>query len=116
MRSNIFFIRKLNKLNTATLLDLIQNALENVKAQNIVRFDTRTKSLLFEAMVIASGTSERQVAALARRAVEDVKKNGGDVLGVEDSSGWVLVDFGAVLLNVMSPDTRAYYNLEELWG
>lgn len=103
-------------MKTATLLNLIQNALENVKAQNIVCFDTTSKSPLFEAMVIASGTSERQVAALARRALEDVKKNGGEVFGVEGSSGWVLVDFGAVLLNVMSLDARAYYNLEELWA
>ena len=103
-------------LKTATLLDLIQNALENVKAQNIVLCETKGKSSLFDAMIIASGTSSRQVAALARRAQEYVKNAGGVVLGVEDSSGWVLVDFGNVILHVMSPDTRAYYNLEELWA
>ena len=103
-------------MNTQNLLDCIRNALENLKAQNIVLFDTREKSPLFEAMVIASGTSSRQVKALANKTSEAVKQSGGEVWGVEGSDGWFLVDFGAVILNVMIPQTRDYYRLEELWS
>ncbi len=103
-------------MNTKKLLDCIHTALENLKAQNIVQFDTRDKSPLFEAMVIASGTSSRQVEALANKASEAVKESGGKVWGVEGSDGWFLVDFGAVILNVMVQQTRDYYRLEELWS
>ncbi len=102
-------------MNTQTLLLHIQTALENVKAHNIVQFSTETKSPLFEKMVIASGNSSRQVQALAMRAAQEVKKNGGNILGIEGSEGWVLVDFGSVLLNIMTDEARNYYQLEELW-
>jgi ribosome-associated protein len=93
-------------------------ALEDVKGRDIVVLDTRRLSSLFDWMIIASADSSRQARAMAERVQERMKAQGAEVLGVEGEPGgdWILVDLGSVVVHVMHPATRAYYNLEELWG
>ncbi len=103
-------IRKLQRL--------VVDALEDVKAQDIKIFNTGELSDMFERVVVASGTSNRQTRALASSVVEKVKEAGGDVVSVEgrDAGEWVLVDCNEVVVHIMQPAYRAYYNLEEIWG
>jgi ribosome-associated protein len=93
-------------------------ALEDVKGRDIVVYNVSRLSFLFERVVIASGDSTRQVKALADSVQEKLKALGARVLGVEgeQSSEWVLVDLGDVVVHVMQPAVRSHYNLEELWG
>lgn len=93
-------------------------ALENVKGHDIVVFDVRKLTAMFDRMVIASGDSNRQVNALARNVQNELKAAGAKVYGVEGEANgeWVLVDLGPVLVHIMHPAIREYYNLEELWG
>ncbi len=96
----------------------IVSALEDIKGNDIVVIDTSKFSSLFERMVIASAQSTRQTKALADNVEDRLRELGEHPLGVEgtDSGEWVLVDFGDVVVHVMQPAVRAYYNLEELWG
>jgi ribosome-associated protein len=107
------------KTSTAkpSLLQVIINALEDLKAQNIVTLDVSKLTYVTDTLVIASGSSSRQVRALAQNAVEDAKKNGMPSIGIEglDGGEWVLADFGDVVLHVMQPETREFYDLENLW-
>lgn len=93
-------------------------ALEDIKGKDITVMDVSHLSPLFERMIIASGDSSRQVRALADNVREKLKEEGVDIIGTEGESGtdWVLVDAGSVVVHVMHPTVRAYYNLEELWG
>ena len=93
-------------------------ALEDIKANDIAVIDTSKLSPLFERMVIASAQSTRQTKALADHVVEQLKLHGEEVLGTEgEGSGeWILVDAGEVVIHIMQPAVRAYYNLEELWS
>jgi ribosome-associated protein len=97
---------------------VIVDALEDVKGHDIAIYNTERLSDMFERVVIASGTSNRQTRALAARVEEKVKEAGGYVVSVEgeDSGEWVLVDCGEVVVHIMQPTFRAYYNLEEIWG
>lgn len=103
-------IRKLQRL--------VVDALEDVKAQNIKVFNTTGLTELFDRVVVASGTSNRQTRALAWSVVEKVKAAGGDVIGVEgeEAGDWVLVDLGDAVVHIMQPTVRDYYALEEIWG
>src|SRR5437899_5543527 len=94
------------------------DALEDVKAQEIVMFDTVHLTGLFDRIAIASGTSNRQTKALAASVRDKVKENGGTILSVEgeDTGEWVLVDLGDMVVHIMQPAIRAYYRLEEIWG
>ena len=94
------------------------DALEDVKGHDIVVYDTARLPSMFERVVIASGDSNRQVRALASRVKEKIREAGGRVYGVEgESSGeWVLVDLGDVVVHIMHPTVRGFYNLEEVWG
>jgi ribosome-associated protein len=96
---------------------IIVDALEDKKANDITVVNTSKRSPLFERMIIASGTSNRQTKALADHVVDQLQLNGEKILSTEgEKSGeWVLVDLGDVLVHVMQPAVRAYYNLEELW-
>ena len=96
----------------------IVDGLEDVKAQNIVVFNTEHLSPLFERVIIASGTSNRQTKALASSVRETVKKRGLAVLRTEgeDNGEWIIVDCGAAVAHIMQPAIRDYYRLEELWG
>jgi ribosome-associated protein len=97
---------------------VVVDALEDVKAQDIKVFNTTELTSLFDRVVIASGTSNRQTRALAASVRDKVKERGGDVISVEgeDTGEWVLVDLGDVVVHIMQPNIRAYYNLEEIWG
>ncbi|WP_376695063.1 ribosome silencing factor [Wenzhouxiangella sp. EGI_FJ10305] len=100
------------------LRDLAVSVLEDAKAQDIQVIDLSERSSFADYMVIASGTSSRQVKAAADRLVQRVKSLGIQPLGVEgaDDADWVLVDLADVIVHVMQPQTRAFYNLEKLWA
>jgi ribosome-associated protein len=97
---------------------VIVDALEDVKGQDIKVFNTAQLSDLFDRVIVASGTSNRQTRALASSVVEKVKDAGGHIVSVEgvDTGEWVLVDCGDAVVHILQPPTRAYYNLEEIWG
>jgi ribosome-associated protein len=105
-------------MNLEELKALVIEALEDRKAIDIKVLDVRGKSNVTDIMVISSGTSNRQVRALADSVVEKAKEHGLRPLGVEGdrNSEWVLVDLGDVVVHVMHPQTREFYNLEKLWG
>lgn len=96
----------------------IVDGLEDVKAQDIVVFDTEHLSSLFERVVVASGTSNRQTKALAASVVDAVRDAGFTKPRVEgeENGEWIIVDCGPAVVHVMQPNIRMYYNLEELWG
>jgi ribosome-associated protein len=100
-----------------TLRNAVVNALEDKKAKDIVALDVRKLTSLFDYVVIASGDSTRQTKALARNVQDKLKELGAHVYGVEgeQSGEWVLVDLGDIVVHVMQPTVRQYYNLEELW-
>ena len=93
-------------------------ALEDIKARDITVFDVRQQTSLYDTLIIASADSARQVKALANHVREKLKDAGANILGVEGEDGgeWVLVDAGDLVVHVMQPAVRAYYNLEELWA
>ena len=93
-------------------------ALEDIKAEDIVVMDVRNMSSLFDYVIVASAESTRQTRAFASNVQDKLRSIGSRVLGVEgESSGeWVLVDLGEVVVHVMQPTVRTYYNLEQLWG
>src|SRR5690554_5423535 len=99
------------------LLDIVLDALDELKAKNVTQLDVRELTSIADNMVIASGTSTRHVKALADNVVEKAKENGFRPVGMEgaDSAEWSLVDIGDVIVHVMHQATRKYYDLERLW-
>ena len=97
---------------------LVVSALEDIKGHDIEVINTEKLSPLFERIVIACGDSNRQVRSLARNVQDKVREAGGTVLSTEgeDNGEWVLVDLGDIIVHVMQPAIRSYYNLEELWS
>jgi ribosome-associated protein len=97
---------------------LVIDALEDIKAQDIHLYDTTHLTSMFDRIVIASGTSNRQTKALAASVRDKVKAAGGHIISIEgEGTGeWVLVDLGDMVVHIMQPAIRAYYRLEELWG
>ncbi|KPN71946.1 ribosome silencing factor [Neisseria sp. 83E34] len=104
--------------NLQRMTDIAVNALEDVKAKDIIVLDTSEKTSLFSRMIIASGDSTRQVRALANNVSVDLKEAGFEILGSEgqDSGEWALVDAGDLLVHVMLPAVRDFYDIEALWG
>lgn len=102
-------IRKLQKI--------VVSALEDIKGRDIEVINTTKLTAMFDRIVIASGDSNRQVKSLARNVQEKVREAGGEIVSVEgeDNGEWVLVDLGDIVVHVMQPAVRNYYNLEELW-
>lgn len=96
----------------------VVEALEDIKGKDIVIYNTARMPSMFERVVIATGDSNRQVKALADNVQERVKALGSRVYGVEGEKGgeWVLVDLGDVVVHIMHPTVRDFYNLEEIWG
>ena len=94
------------------------NALEDIKGENIVVIDTQDLSPLFSKMIVCTGNSNRQVKSLANNVAEEFKKHQIEIVGIEGEAGgeWVLVDSGDVVVHVMLPQVRAYYDLESLWN
>ena len=103
-------IRKLQKA--------VLTALEDIKARDIEVYDVKHLTSLFDRVVIASADSARQAKSLARNVHDKARELGVRVYGMEggDSGEWVLVDLGDVVVHIMLPAVRAYYNLEELWN
>lgn len=96
----------------------VVEALEDIKGKDIIVYNTARMPSMFERVVIASGDSNRQVRALADNVQERIRALGSRVYGVEgEASGeWVLVDLGDVVVHIMHPTVREFYNLEEVWG
>jgi ribosome-associated protein len=96
----------------------IIDGLEDVKAQDIKVFNTTHLTALFDRVIVASGTSNRQTKALANSVRDKVKELGGDVISTEgeEVGEWVLVDCGDAVVHILQPALRQYYNLEEVWG
>lgn len=105
-------------MDITKLQRIVVDALEDIKAQDIKVFNTTDITDLFERVIIASGTSNRQTRALAANVCDKVKEKGGEIISVEgeDTGEWVLVDLGDIVVHIMQPAIRSYYNLEELWG
>jgi ribosome-associated protein len=108
----------LGKKDTQKLQRAIVDALEDVKGQDIQVFDTEHLSALFERVIIASGTSNRQTKALAASVRDKVREAGFPKPRIEgeENGEWIIVDCGAAVAHVMQPTIRQYYNLEEIWG
>lgn len=105
-------------LDIRKLQRAIVDGLEDVKAQNIVVFNTEQLSPLFERVIVASGTSNRQTKALASSVRDAVKSKGFPLPRTEgeDNGEWIIVDCGSAVVHVMQPAIRDYYRLEEIWG
>ncbi len=105
-------------LTTEEKTQAVIAALESIKANNITVIDTRKLSSMFECMIIASANSTRQTKALADNVALKLKELGEPIYGREgeESGEWILVDMGEVLVHIMQPAIREYYNLEELWS
>jgi len=105
-------------MNIQKLQRAVVDALEDVKAQDIKVFDTRHLTSLYDRVIIASGTSNRQTRALAASVADKSRALGVPVLSSEgeDTGEWVLVDLGDMVVHIMQPAIRQYYNLEEIWG
>jgi ribosome-associated protein len=100
------------------LRKIVVDALEELKAQDLAILDVRGIASFTDLMVVASGTSTRQVKALADKVIEKCRSVGVRPLGVEGEreAEWVLVDLGDIVVHVMLPQTRDFYNLEKLWS
>jgi ribosome-associated protein len=105
-------------MNSKQLSDLVVDALEEVKAKDIVKLDVRKLTTVTDYMIVASGTSNRHVKALADAVAEKSKEAGHRPYGIEGENGseWVLLDLQDALVHVMLPRVREFYNLEKLWS
>ncbi|MBK6596411.1 MAG: ribosome silencing factor [Proteobacteria bacterium] len=109
--------RAKKKAPPPTLPQIVQTALEDMKAVNILMFDVTSLTDVTDTVCIASGNSDRHVRSIAERVIEAAKKAGFRPLGIEGAreGEWVLVDLNAVVCHVMLPRTRELYALEQLW-
>lgn len=105
-------------MNSDKLTGLIIEALDDVKAKDIVKLDVRNMTTVTDYMVVASGTSNRHVKALVDNVAEKAKAAGCKPVGIEGEDGgeWVLLDLQDALVHVMLPKVREFYNLEKLWS
>lgn len=105
-------------MNSEELSGLVIEALQDLKGQDIVRLDVSEMTTVTDYMVVASGTSNRHVKALADAVAEKTRAVGHRPSGVEGEDGgeWILLDLGDTLVHVMLPRVREFYNLEKLWS
>ena len=105
-------------MNSEQLCNLVVEALDDVKAKDIVKLDVRDMTTVTDYMIVASGTSNRHVQALVDNVAEKAKDAGHRPIGVEGEDGgeWVLLDLQDALVHVMLPKVREFYNLEKLWS
>lgn len=105
-------------MELAEMKQAVVAALEDVKARDIVVLDVRKMTSLWDAMIVASADSARQTKALSNNIQEKLKQLGATVYGVEgeENGEWILVDLGDVVVHIMQPAVREYYDLESLWG
>ena len=104
-------------MNSEELCDLIIDALDEVKARDVVKLDVRELTTVTDYMIVASGTSNRHVKALAESVSDKCREAGRRPSGIEgeDGSEWVLIDLDDALVHIMLPRVREFYNLEKLW-
>ncbi len=103
--------------DNSKLLELIETTLDNNKAENIVTIDLKGKTSLANYMVIASGTSNRHVAALADKVKYELKQQGYTANSEgEEKANWVLIDAFDVIVHIFCPEVRDFYNLEKMWN
>ncbi len=105
------------KLSATQLHDLVMQSIDDDKGQDIVSIPLAGKSSLADYMIVASGTSTRQVAAMAQKLSERIKKQGG-ICRIEGmtNADWVLIDAGDVIIHLFRPEVRNFYNLERMWA
>ncbi|MGA8202980.1 MAG: ribosome silencing factor [Woeseiaceae bacterium] len=105
-------------MNSDELSRVIETALDDMKAKDVVRLDVRDMTTVTDYMIIASGTSKRHVQAIAENVAGKVKQAGQSALGIEGEEGgeWILLDLQDALVHVMLPRVREFYNLEKLWS
>jgi ribosome-associated protein len=105
------------ELRAAAALKVILKTLDDAKAEDTVTIDIIGKSSLADYMVVATGRSQRHVAAIADRVVDDLKKAGARDIGIEGlpHADWVLLDAGDILVHIFHPEARAFYNIEKMW-
>jgi ribosome-associated protein len=105
-------------MDLRTKQQAVVDAIEDIKGHDIVAYNTAAMPTMFERVVIASGDSTRQVKALADNVQDKLKALGARIYGVEGAANgeWILVDFGDLVVHIMHPTVRSFYNLEELWG
>ncbi|MFQ6005385.1 MAG: ribosome silencing factor [Woeseia sp.] len=105
-------------MNSKQLSDLVVDALEEIRAKDVVKLDVRKLTTVTDYMIVASGTSNRHVKALADAVTEKSKDAGLRPLGIEGEEGseWILLDLQDTLVHVMLPRVREFYNLEKLWS
>lgn len=105
-------------VSTSSIKKQVIEALEDIKAFDIVSLDVKKQTTISDFMVVASASSSRQARALARNIKDKMNAAGVDIIGIEGESegDWVLVDLGDIIVHIMTPTTRAYFNLEELWS
>ncbi len=104
-------------MQSATLKQVVDNALEDVKAQEITWMDVTRQTDFTDLMVVASGTSNRHVRAVVDRVLEHVNDSGVKPIGVEglEDGEWILIDLADIVVHVMLPKAREFYDLERLW-
>ena len=105
-------------MNSTELSELVVEALDDIKAQDVVKLDVRDMTTVTDYMIVASGTSNRHVKALVDNVAEKAREAGHKPIGVEGEDGgeWVLLDLQDALVHVMLPKVREFYNLEKLWS
>jgi len=105
-------------MNIKKLLDIVLTSLNDGKAIDVDLYDVKKLTSMSDYILIASGRSRRQVNALADKLIQTVKENKFETLGVEgkNEGEWVLVDLGDIIVHIMHPSSREYYQLEKLWG
>jgi len=105
-------------MNSKQLSDFVVAVLDDNKAQEIIKLDVHRMTSMTDYMIVASGTSNRHVRALIEQVTDQAKEAGRKAIGVEGEEGaeWILLDLDDVLVHVMLPKVRAFYNLEKLWS
>jgi ribosome-associated protein len=105
-------------MNSEQHSSLVINALQEVKAQKIIKLDVRNITTVTDFMIVASGTSTRHIKALADKVSKKSREAGYRPIGIEGQEGseWVLIDLDAILVHLMLPQVRDFYNLEKLWS
>jgi len=105
-------------IKPSDLLDAVTDCLDSHKAEDIISIDLSGKSSFADHMVIASGRSQRQVAALTDYLVRDLKRMGHRDIVVQglEQADWVLIDAGDVVVHLFRPEVRSFYNLDKMWG
>ena len=116
--TNVVVPETMSQERLQTCLTVVQDALDDLKAKNITVLDVADLTDVTECMVIAEGTSTRHVHSVASHVAFKAKQAGFPSLGVEGqgTTDWTLIDLGAVVVHVMMPQARAFYDLEGLWG